>query len=356
MKKQTVLALAAILSILLTGCAEKNAAAPELLTPVGAKMDTAVCAVGDMEDTEVYEGAVAPRSTELFFPSDSRIGAIPVRVGQAVKKGDPLVQIDVSAINSALSALDAEEAEIKKTADYEKKLYDIDVEIASLKLSQATDEAEKYDRQTDIDLRELEYQNAVAARDERLTAIQAERAAYEKQLEDTWLTAPTDGRVAAIACSVGQTVGAYDTVCVVTSDAELILQSDYVSPSALEGAVECYALIAGARYEITPEPVDEDEYARAALKGIKYLSSYGIESADGLTPGETAAVVLVTTSKESALMVPINALFEDGDAYYVYAVEGEIRTRRDVEVGIVTSTQAEILSGLSEGEVVYVGD
>jgi len=326
------------------------------LTPVGATMDTAVCELGDMEDAEVYEGAVAPRSEELYFTSDSRIGAIPVQIGDKVNAGDNLVQIDVSAIRSALSALDAEEAEIGETAAYEKKLYDIDMEIASLELSQLTGEAERYDKQTDIDLLELEYENAGAAREERLAAIDAERTAYEKQLEDIWLTAPAGGRVVAIACSVGQTVGAYDAVCVVTDDAQLVLQSEYVSASALEDAVEYYALVAGARYEIAAEPLDEDEYARAALKGIEYLTTYEIEGGTGLSAGETAAVILVTERKENVLKIPVNALFEDDGEYYVYVVEDESKARRDVQVGLMTSTEAEILFGLGEGEVVYVGD
>ncbi len=356
MKKRMVFALAAALALLASGCAAKKAEVPALLTPVGAKTDAAACETGDMEDLEVYEGAVAPRSAALYFTADSRIGAIPVGIGDSVKAGDPLVGIDVSAIDSALSALDAEKARIAETADYEKSLYDIDMEVACLELSELTDEAAKYDKETDMALRELEYQNGEAARQERLAAIGTERAALEKQLEDTWLVAPCDGRVVAIACSVGQTVGAYDTVCVVTDEADLVLQSAYVSPAALAGAAACYALIAGTRYEIDPEPVDEDEYARAALKGTEYLSVYQIENVGGLTAGETAAVVLVTQHKEDVLKIPVNALFEDDGGAYVYALADETKTRRDVEVGLKTSTEAEILSGLSEGEVVYVGD
>jgi macrolide-specific efflux system membrane fusion protein len=356
MKKYLVFALAAILALLASGCAAKKAEAPALLTPVGAKTDAAVCEIGDMEDLEVYEGAVAPRIAALFFTADSQIGAIPVGVGDSVKAGDPLVGIDVSAIDAALSALDAEKARIAETAGYEKSLYDIDMEIASLELAGLTDDAEKYDKETEIALRELEYQNGDAARQERLDAIETERAALEKQLENTWLVAPRDGRVVAIACSVGQTVGAYDTVCVVTDEADLVLQSSYVSPSALAEATACYALIAGTRYEIDPEPVNEDEYARAVLKGMEYLSVYQIENNGELTAGETAAVVLVTAHQENVLKVPVNALFEDDGGAYVYVLADDAKTRRDVEVGLRTSTEAEILSGLSEGEVVYVGD
>lgn len=356
MKRGLILALAALLALFVAGCAQKEAEVPALLTPVGAQMDTAICAAGTMEDMEIHEGAVAPRNVALSFPSDRRIGIISVRLGQMVQAGDPLIQIDVSAINSALSALDAEQAEINETQAYEKKLYDIDMEIASLELSQLTDEVARYDKQTDISLCELEYQNAEAARTERLAAIDKERATYEAQLTDIWLLAPTDGRVAAIACTVGQMVGAYDTVCVVTDEADLVLQSDYLSESALEDAVEFYCLIAGERYEIRPEPVDEDDYARTALKGIEYITTCEIIGAADLSPGQTAAVVLVTERKEVTCKVPINALFREDDVSYVYVVENESRARRNVQVGLQTSTETEILSGLTEGEVVYVGD
>lgn len=355
MNKRTVYALAAALAIFLSGCAAEKPAPPALLTPVGAMMDTAVCAAGDMEDVAIHEAAVAPRIAALHFTRESRIGAIPVQVGDWVEPGDHLVQIDVSAINGALSALAAEEAQISGSAEYEKALWDIDMEIAALELSKLKDANARYDKETEIALLELERQNAEAAWAERLSAIRAEGAALEAQLGDTWLTAPYAGRVVAIACAPGQTVKAYDTICVLTNDSELLLQSDYISPAALADAAAYYALIGGVRYEIVPEPVDEDEYARAALRGIKYLSSYQIKG-DVLNPGDTGAVVLVTARRENVLKIPVNALFEDGDARYVYAVEGESRVRRDVETGLMTSTEAEILSGLAEGEVVYVGD
>ncbi|MGI6239917.1 MAG: efflux RND transporter periplasmic adaptor subunit [Christensenellales bacterium] len=353
MKKMMMLALAALVA-LLAGCKEPAAVAPALLTPIGAKTDTAIAAYGEMTDVVVYEAVVAPRHEMLYFTTDCRIGSIPVTLGQSVRAGDVVVRMDVSAVESAIAALDAQRAQLEETSAYEDALYEIDQAIGALEISKLSDDLAIFDMQTDMQLRELAHENAQTARREQISAIEAERAALRAQLENTELAAPFDGRVANLGAFAGQTVGAYDGVCVVTNDAELILQSNYIAASAFDQAVDWYALIEGARYEISPEPVDEDEYARAVLKGGSYLNTYVIADAGGLEAGQTAAIYLTTAQQAHALKLPRNALFSDGGQAYVYVMDGEARARREVQTGLLTSTEVEIVSGLAEGEVVYV--
>ena len=61
--------------------------------------------------------------------------------------------------------------------------------------------------------------------------------------------------------------------------------------------------------------------------------------------------------RENVLKIPLNALYSEDDMYYVYIIEdGETRVRRNVEIGAVSAAEAEIVSGLEEGDVIYVGD
>ena len=56
-------------------------------------------------------------------------------------------------------------------------------------------------------------------------------------------------------------------------------------------------------------------------------------------------------SAQDALLIPTDALQKSGGAYYVTMQDGSTRA---VSLGIVTRDQAQILSGVSEGEcVVY---
>ena len=74
-----------------------------------------------------------------------------------------------------------------------------------------------------------------------------------------------------------------------------------------------------------------------------------------MEPGQFAAVFLEQAARQDVLTVPVNALYQDGDGWYVYRMEAGRRVRQTVSVGLVTDTQGEILAGLTEGETVYVG-
>ena len=60
---------------------------------------------------------------------------------------------------------------------------------------------------------------------------------------------------------------------------------------------------------------------------------------------------IVVETAQDALLIPTDALQKSGSTYCVTMQDGSVRA---VSVGIVTCDQAQILSGLSEGErVVY---
>lgn len=354
-KRLMVIALAAVM-LLMAGCAKHTQEAPELLTPVGAVMDGTPAVVGDIEDISVYTAAVAPAYTAMHFTEDTKIGSVACALGSRVEAGDVLISMDVADMQRRISALDSEAGQITAQMEKDKLLYDIEIELYGLYMEKAADEDERYDIETEMLLYQLEYENAAIARNERLVAIADEKAALEPQLEGRSIVAPTDGTVTYIGCSVGQTAGAYDTVCVVTDDTVPLIQSDFVSAGDIEHAAEIYALVNGVKYAITAQDVDESDYAVSILRSGKYLSMFTPDSDDGLVIGDSAVVCVVDLRTEDVLKVPVNSVFEEDDQYYVYILEGESRMRRDVSVGVMSSTEVEIISGLEEGEVVYVGD
>ena len=357
MKRKLFALMLAVMMLLLAGCASETQEVPELLVPVGASLDRTQVTVGDMEDSTVYAASVAPRYTSLYFTQDTVIGQIAKPLGSEVKEGDVIISMDVSSVQRRISALNAEEAQLVEDAEYESRLHDIDMELYQLQMEKAANEDERYDIETDMLLYDLEYENAVATRQERLDSIATERAELETQLAGSAIVAPSDGHVVYIGCSVGQTAGAYDVVCVVTDINSPVIQSDFVTAATLNDAVEVFALVGDDRYPLTAEPVDEDDYAVSMLRGGQYLSVFTTDTTEGLTIGESAVVCVVNVRKEGVLKIPLNSLFSEDDVYYVYIVEDdETRIRQNVEVGVITSTEAEIVSGLEEGDMIYVGD
>jgi multidrug efflux pump subunit AcrA (membrane-fusion protein) len=75
-----------------------------------------------------------------------------------------------------------------------------------------------------------------------------------------------------------------------------------------------------------------------------------------LLPGLYAQATITLEKKNNALVVPVQAL-NQGDQNTVYVVNSSNKVEvRPVTLGIQTADDAEILSGLKEGESIVVSD
>src|SRR5688572_26681373 len=61
---------------------------------------------------------------------------------------------------------------------------------------------------------------------------------------------------------------------------------------------------------------------------------------------------VVVWETKDALRVPVNALFRRGENWSLFRVENGAARLQDVAIGHLTSSQAEVKSGLEEGAVV----
>ena len=106
MKRMLYGLLALTLALLLAGCAQKAEVveAPELLEPVGVKVDTAVVERGDLFTLSSYEGSLVAAAEELSFEIDGQIKNVFVWPGKHVEAGDVLFELerrlDISSYNA----------------------------------------------------------------------------------------------------------------------------------------------------------------------------------------------------------------------------------------------------------------
>jgi HlyD family secretion protein len=71
----------------------------------------------------------------------------------------------------------------------------------------------------------------------------------------------------------------------------------------------------------------------------------------GLGDGYRVEASFILWEADSVLQVPSSVLFRYGDSFAAFAVEGSKAVRRSVEVGHRSGLSAEVLSGVTEGEV-----
>ena len=129
MKKRGLMFLLMLMILGLAGCGQQAREIPELLSPVGATMDTAAVYRGNLENVRVLEAVVAPRSQAVCFTSDVLLGEMLVSPGDEVEAGDILARPDASETQGAIAALDQEAASLAETAAYEAQMREIDMEL-----------------------------------------------------------------------------------------------------------------------------------------------------------------------------------------------------------------------------------
>jgi membrane fusion protein (multidrug efflux system) len=74
----------------------------------------------------------------------------------------------------------------------------------------------------------------------------------------------------------------------------------------------------------------------------------------GTRPGDFAQVHVITEQRQSALLVPREAVLSEKGEDILYVADAGVAERRVVSVGFTDATSAEILTGVAEGESVVI--
>ena len=335
----------ALILLLLCGCAA-GSAAPELAEPVTVGSDMAVAAIGNIYDGTVMEGNILPRTEALSFASAGRVGEVCVTLGEQVEAGQTLIRLDTSALQAQRDAV-ADALDYARTMDgYSSREAELTRQM--LALQYGADSAR-------VRLYVNEQKEAAQQRADSLAELEQQLADAENALNvQSVLTAPCSGTVAAVNVNVGDMVWPQAEVAVVTDDSSCYLQTEFLTETTIRAATEVYATIGGLRYEIDYVPMDSGDYITKMLSGASMYSTFELAEADSGLIGQYALLYLMTAQREQVLCVPANAVLRDASGYYVYVNQDGVKERRDLEVGLTTAAQVEILSGLEEGERVYV--
>lgn len=340
------------------GCAE---AIPELLEPVGVKMDTAQAYIGEVSRIEVFDGTVVPYVEGLYFSTEGIVDEVHVVIGQMVRKGDVMVTLDQEAQQEQVDQLEKQISELHELAAFEETLADIDRDILNVELQALMDSKNRDEnaielKKLDMEAFELSYKLDSDLRQMEIRRLEGELALIMEQMGEKVLTAPFDGRVMLMAdISKSSYVGAYSPVLYLADDSRLTIETPLVSQYTINQSHKLYALIGSESYEIAQVRMDEQEYMTKVLAGETIMSEFSVVNMDdGVSAGMYAAVCAELDYAENALLIPGNALYSDATGDYVYRMEENSRVRCDVKTGLETEWLVQILEGIEEGDVVYV--
>jgi len=326
--------VAVVASLVACGSGEKGRGSEGPAVPV----QTVAATVREMPSGEVYVGDVRSRqavtiSTKLM----GRVQRFAVEEGQAVKKGQLLVEVDAAEAQSAYlqskAGTDASDTALRNAErDYSrfKALYE-----------------QKAVTQHQLEQAEM---GLAAAKAQRAQA-DANLGMSRTLLSYGKIVAPDDGVVTRKWVDAGNMAfpGAPLLTLENPSDLELSVQVPEERARALAvGQSATVTMDGGAKSleaKITAAVTAADATTRTST--VKLALPQGA----GLLPGQFASVRFAAFAQK-ALVVPEAALVARGQMDAVFVAEGGIARLRYLQVGTRAGGWAQVLAGLKEGETV----
>lgn len=230
-----------------------------------------------------------------------------------------------------MEALQAKIDTLKQQQSLQKQLYELDLQDAQLALKHAK-------------------QSQAQAAKQVTTKIELLRS----QIEKSSITAPADGTV--IWISESKKITAEKAFLYIADMDSRYIRTEEFSDYQLTNAKEIYAIIGNQQYKLTYRPQTVDERIFKSLNDIPIYSFYDFEEGAQIPESMNALVFCVHDYRENVLSIPLNALHRDSLGSYVYQLVDGQKQQVYIKTGMSTNLRVEVISGLEEGDVVYVTD
>ncbi|WEZ84837.1 macrolide transporter subunit MacA [Rhizobium sp. 32-5/1] len=321
---------------------------------------------GDLENSVTAAGLLSPiKDVDVGAQVSGQLKSVKVEIGDGVREGDLIAEIDSASIETQIEINEAELANLK--AQMIDKTAQVVLREANLTRQRAL-VAGNSAAQSALD----EAVAALATARASVESLEAQIRKQEAQLKDsrislgyTKIYAPMSGTIVNISAKEGQTLNANQSAPTIVTMADLSTMTVEAEVSEadvgkLRVGMEAYFTLLGQpgkRYngtlrQIQPTPQTENSV-------VLYYALFDVPNPEGaLMMNMTAQVFFVQSAARDVLTVPVAALSSDdgkGRADVTVVSSDNRRETRSVETGIRNRVRVEIKSGLAEGDAVVVG-
>lgn len=196
---------------------------------------------------------------------------------------------------------------------------------------------------------------------DKASLLQAQQAVddAQQQLDGAVIKAPESGTIVAVNVVPGTTAPSGDAIQLMTTELDVtadFAESDVPSLSAGQKATVTITAT-GDRVAGTLTAVEPVASTSGSSSVVSYSVTVALDSAPAKSlPGMSAQVAITIDEADNVVAVPAIALEGSNGNYSVRVLneDGSV-TVRPVEVGLITSSLAQIKSGVSDGEAVITG-
>lgn len=352
-------------------------------------MQTATVTRGSLVATVSAAGNVsAPATIDLAFPSSARVTQVSVQVGDVVKKGQVLMQVDTTDLESSLRTAQLSLADAQASYDSAKISYDQNpnelvvakaaLDKATVTLQQAQADYDTVAWRPDVGMTTQaatlqsatsDYMSALATYKMTISSIndialkqaqikldEAKLAVDDAQrnLDNETLVAPFDGIVSAVNYGVDDTA---------SGTAVTVVDLSQLRVEVTVSEVDIAKIKVGETAEMTMDALTDKTYNAKVISispvgtvtsgVVNYTVALEITNSDEqIKPGMTATLAIEVDRRDNVLLVPTRAVRTQGTQKIVTVLSNGEPVSTKVTIGLSNESSVEVTSGLQEGDVV----
>ena len=354
--------------------------------------------LGNIKNTIEETGTVFSKRVNTFYSDMSqRVEILNVSVGDKVKKGDIILTyennyyLEIERANKQIEAITASYNETVKGADFQEisnmKLNINTIEnnlifsksyfekIKALYENNAVSQVEYEEAENNVTALENQLQEAknnynllikgVSSNVKRQYEAQVEEVMIqikilEKNIEQSSIKAEFDGVITELNVHQGSMTQPGVVVVELQDEKSLEIYVEILAEEADETVSGMPFIIKNSNEEVK-ELIINRIYPKAQSK----VSDLGVEqkrvrieadldNSDSYKIGSEKDVVIVLEEKNDVLIVDKDAVYEKSQKQYVTVIEGDKEIEKEIITGLEDDENTEVISGLSENEVVLV--
>ncbi len=348
------------LMLTLTGCGDKAPEAPELIAPVAVNESYRPVEKGTIGDIVMEDGIVVPTDYCHFWTTTVDVAEIKVEIGDYVEAGTVVALADTEGATETITSLNSQKSLNVKSWELNCKIYDENKKELEYKLKGAKELG-------DADL-EQSYTTQLAVLEENhsydelfynhsQTSLDEEIAEQRKVESNGALVADHSGYVTYIKdLADSDTVNGCENIVIISDYEDCYIEL----PGAEDGQKMekmypiCYTVKGNEKYMLQVYEYLPEELMTAQARSLTPTLRMKFED-EGTMPevGSNVPVFFQKSITENTLIVGNDSLYQDEQGDFVYVKNGDSKEIRYVELGEADTFYTEVLSGLTEGELVY---
>jgi len=345
-----------------------------------AGFTTGVVKIGDIEQTVLATGKLKPKElVNVGAQVSGQVTRLHVALGQSVRAGDPIADIDAQpqqqALRAAQAGVDALRAQRSARAA---TLIQAELAFKRQQMMLAADATARADYEAARATLDAA-RNDVKGLDAQIVQARTQADIARTNLGYTRIVAPMDGVVVAVVTKQGQTLNSFQSAPTIVMLAKLDVMTvrAEISEADIEkvrpGQTVWFTTMSGSerrhyarieKIEPAPESIVNEGTASTSTSGtqastasaIYYIAQFDVPNSDRrLRPSMTAQVSVLLAKAKRAILVPAAAVIRrdsKGHATVKVVGAGGKLEERPIMVGIGDDTNIVVRSGLRPGDKV----